>query len=324
MLRYDVFGGDQPNTVVQQIEIPAHFYVTKNDKIAVPKKVRNLFKEYKGTPKKFTLLEGEHNSVRMPEFYQNGAKFLREVLKTKGQQNRLNLSVPYKESVLLSKRDRNRSRGPDLQISNFEWDYIDSEEMVTTRPTNVLDLMNKTKLENSICLDGLKKRLEFEEPFVGKKRSRGGNRGSSEQPRFIKNRFELGSMEKRRRKNILCPQSFKQNNSSFLTESISLIGRTSHLRKKKRDTLKDSFYRNLENLERRGIMEASRVSSSGSSKLNRTGEISDRQLMDKSIDLRAELEKRTMSVKMRKNVGLGRHRVLGGVKKERFSQTQAR
>lgn len=48
------------------MKVPAIFIVGKDDKITPPRKVEALYNLYKGTPKKYLIVEGEHHSEREP------------------------------------------------------------------------------------------------------------------------------------------------------------------------------------------------------------------------------------------------------------------
>ena len=56
--------------------------VAKNDKIAIPSKVCEMYKAYGGRPKRLTYLEGEHNSIRSWQSVKKGAQFLLKIWAT--------------------------------------------------------------------------------------------------------------------------------------------------------------------------------------------------------------------------------------------------
>jgi pimeloyl-ACP methyl ester carboxylesterase len=57
----------EPIRSVRKIDIPAYFMVGKDDLIAKPQRVRELFRRFKGANKEFALLEGEHSASREAE-----------------------------------------------------------------------------------------------------------------------------------------------------------------------------------------------------------------------------------------------------------------
>lgn len=70
---------NEPLRKVSRINIPCLFFVAKDDKIALPKKVKMMYKKYKGKPKRLKFIEGEHNSIRKKSTLKKASKFLLDV-----------------------------------------------------------------------------------------------------------------------------------------------------------------------------------------------------------------------------------------------------
>lgn len=60
---YDVVNLDIIN-LVKEVRVPAQFIVANDDKITPHEKVQSMYKIYKGNPKRFLIVEGEHHTER--------------------------------------------------------------------------------------------------------------------------------------------------------------------------------------------------------------------------------------------------------------------
>lgn len=63
---------------MSEIEIPAIFMISHEDKLALPRKVEKMFKKYAGK-KKLRHFKGEHSDAREYEIIKDGIDFLRRI-----------------------------------------------------------------------------------------------------------------------------------------------------------------------------------------------------------------------------------------------------
>lgn len=78
---YDVLD-NRPIEVIDKINVPCYFMVAEGDKLALPEKVKLLHDGYKGTPKKYVIIGGEHSSIRTDQEIERASEFLQSVWKS--------------------------------------------------------------------------------------------------------------------------------------------------------------------------------------------------------------------------------------------------
>lgn len=66
----------KPIKVVEKLEMPCFFFVSKHDIISRPDKVKSLYLNYKGNNKQFHLIPGEHQTHRENEILIKAVYFI--------------------------------------------------------------------------------------------------------------------------------------------------------------------------------------------------------------------------------------------------------
>ena len=72
----------KPIKFAETCSVPCMFIIGKNDKLVLPKRVKEIFKAYKGRVKQIVTSEGDHASSREEEVIEQGYNFITKQLNT--------------------------------------------------------------------------------------------------------------------------------------------------------------------------------------------------------------------------------------------------